>query len=105
MRISDWSSDVCSSDLTGALNVAEPETSLHDPDYLTEVPFDPEKLQFGFTMSGDPTIAPERVFSDGVFTFFDWGSRWNATDLPAVWRVVDGKSGRGSGWERGWRYV
>src|SRR3546814_20895439 len=41
-------------------------------------------------MSCYSTIAPERVFSDGVFTFFDWGSRWNGTDLPAVWRVVDG---------------
>ncbi len=71
-------------------NGGEREIGLHDPDYLTEVPFDPEKLQFGFTMSGDPTIAPERVFSDGVFTYFDWGSRWNGTDLPAVWRVVDG---------------
>src|SRR3546814_12590162 len=50
----------------GAPDVAEPETGLHDPDYLTAVPFDPEKLQLGFTMSGDSTIAPERSFSDEI---------------------------------------
>lgn len=66
------------------------KTGLNDPDYLREVPFDPEKLRFDFTMAGDRTIAPERVFSDGVFTYFDFGTRWQGTDLPAVWRVVDG---------------
>jgi type IV secretory pathway VirB9-like protein len=66
------------------------KTGLNDADYLQEVPFDPERLQFGFSMSGDRSIAPERVFSDGVFTYFDFGSRWTGTDLPAVWRVVDG---------------
>ena len=66
------------------------KSGLNDPDYLQETSFDPEKLQFGFTMAGDRTIAPERVFSDGVFTYFDFGGRWTGTDLPAVWRVVDG---------------
>ncbi|WP_162915205.1 TrbG/VirB9 family P-type conjugative transfer protein [Desertibaculum subflavum] len=66
------------------------KSGLNDPDYLQEVPMDPEKLEFGFSMAGDRTIAPERVFSDGVFTYFDFGARWTGTDLPAVWRVVDG---------------
>lgn len=70
--------------------LATRRTGLMEPDYLKEVPVDPERLQFGFTMSGDRSIAPERVFSDGVFTYFDFGSRWTGTDLPAVWRVVDG---------------
>lgn len=65
-------------------------TGLHNPDYLEEIPFDPAKLQFGFSMWGDRSIAPDRVFSDGVFTYFDWGDRWDVTDLPAVYRVVDG---------------
>jgi ComB9 competence protein len=68
---------------------AGPEgTGLQDPDFLEHI--DPGKLQFGFTMSGDKTIAPDRVFSDGVFTYFDWGDRWEETDLPAIYRVVDG---------------
>jgi len=66
------------------------KAGLTDPDYLREVSFDPEKLRFDFTMAGDRSIAPERVFSDGVFTYFDFGTRWEGTDLPAVWRVVDG---------------
>lgn len=65
-------------------------SGLHNPDYLEEIPFDPTKLQFGFSMWGDRSIAPDRVFSDGVFTYFDWGDRWDVTDLPAVYRVVDG---------------
>jgi hypothetical protein len=27
---------------------------------------------------------------DGIFTFFDFGDRWDSADLPAVYRVVDG---------------
>ncbi len=41
-------------------------------------------------MAGDKSIAPDRVYSDGVFTYFDYGNRWNESDLPAVYRVVDG---------------
>ncbi len=63
---------------------------LEDPDYLEEIPFDPAALRFDFSMSGEKSIAPERVFSDGIFTYFDYGDRWDRTDLPAVYRVVDG---------------
>lgn len=67
-----------------------PGTGKKNPDFLHDVPFDPSKLRFDFTMSGDKTIAPERVFSDGVFTWFDFGDKWLSSDLPAVYRVVDG---------------
>jgi hypothetical protein len=60
------------------------------PDFVKGIGFDPAKLRFDFSMSGDRTIAPKRVFSDGIFTFFDFGERWTSTDLPAVYRVVDG---------------
>jgi ComB9 competence protein len=60
------------------------------PDFVKGMGFDPAKLHFDFSMSGDRTIAPERVFTDGVFTFFDFGERWDTSDLPAVYRVVDG---------------
>jgi ComB9 competence protein len=59
-------------------------------DFLSEIPFDPARLRFDFTMSGDKSIAPDRVYSDGIFTYFDYGRRWNESDLPAVYRVVDG---------------
>ena len=57
---------------------------------LFRSPFDPGKLSFEFDMSGDSSIAPKRVFSDGIFTWFDYGDRWDRSDLPAVYRVVDG---------------
>lgn len=60
------------------------------PDFLAEIAFDPSRLRFDFSMSGDRSIAPDRVFSDGIFTYFDYGNRWNESDLPAVYRVVDG---------------
>jgi type IV secretory pathway VirB9-like protein len=60
------------------------------PDFLKPVAFDPDKLNFNFDMSGDRSIAPTRVFTDGVFTWFDYGDRWDREDLPAVYRVVDG---------------
>lgn len=49
------------------------------------------KLNFAYTMSGDPTLAPDIVFSDGIWTYFRWSTeRWRSTDLPSVYRVVDG---------------
>jgi ComB9 competence protein len=61
-----------------------------DPDFVKPIAFDPTRLRYDFSMSGDKTIAPERVFTDGTFTWFDYGSRWDTADLPAVYRVVDG---------------
>jgi ComB9 competence protein len=60
------------------------------PDFVKGMGFDPAKLRFDFSMSGDRSIAPARVFTDGIFTFFDFGERWDTSDLPAVYRVVDG---------------
>jgi type IV secretory pathway VirB9-like protein len=39
---------------------------------------------------GDRTIAPDYVYSDGVFTYFHFGTRAREIDLPVVFRVVDG---------------
>jgi ComB9 competence protein len=60
------------------------------PDFVKGMGFDPTNLRFDFSMSGDRSIAPARVFTDGIFTFFDFGERWDTSDLPAVYRVVDG---------------
>jgi ComB9 competence protein len=60
------------------------------PDFVRPIAFNPDKLTFDFNMSGERSIAPQRVFSDGVFTWFDYGAKWDREDLPAVYRVVDG---------------
>lgn len=39
---------------------------------------------------GDRVIAPDYVYSDGVFTYFHFGTRAREIDLPVVFRVVDG---------------
>ena len=65
-------------------------TGEKDTDFLKPINFDPTKLSYEFSMSGDKSIAPERVFTDGHFTWFDYGARWDTSDLPAVYRVVDG---------------
>jgi len=58
-------------------------------DYLRDLPFEAKNLDFGFAMSGDSTIAPETVFSDGIFTYLHFGDRFDAVDLPVVHRVQD----------------
>jgi ComB9 competence protein len=66
------------------------ESGVEDPDYLKPIKFDPALMSFDFSMSGDRSIAPVRVFEDGLFTYFDYGDKWDGSDLPAVYRVVDG---------------
>ena len=49
------------------------------------------KLNFAYSMAGEPSLAPDIVYSNGVWTFMQWSAeRWKATDLPQVYRVVDG---------------
>ncbi len=93
------------SDLTVYIRVTKPQhmptsllngtsrshTSAHDKnDYLEEATFDPANLNFAFDMAGDPEIAPERVYSDGIRTWFDYGPDIAKRNLPAVYAVVDG---------------
>ncbi|OJX10121.1 MAG: hypothetical protein BGO77_03135 [Caedibacter sp. 37-49] len=59
-------------------------------DYLEEVPFDPSNLNFNFTMAGDKELAPHRVYSDGIRTWFDYGEEIKKKGLPAVYAVIDG---------------
>jgi ComB9 competence protein len=65
-------------------------TGEKNPDFVKGIAFDPDKMRFDFSMSGDKSIAPSRIFTDGVFTWFDFGDRWDSSDLPAVYRVIDG---------------
>jgi ComB9 competence protein len=71
--------------------VLDPEVTLAEKtDYLDAVIFDPANLNFSFSMSGDKSIAPERVFSDGTRTWFDYGKKMGKKTLPSIYLVVDG---------------
>lgn len=59
-------------------------------DYLEAVIFDPAKLDFNFSMAGDASIAPERVYSDGIRTWFDYGDKIGSITLPSIFAVIDG---------------
>ncbi len=64
------------------------------PDYLRRVVIRPENLRFDMKMyarhEADADIAPERVFEDGVFTYFDFGDRADSIARPVVHQLVDG---------------
>lgn len=67
-----------------------PTGSSEEHDYLEQVIFDPSELSFQFAMAGDVSIAPDRVYSDGVRTWFDYGNRIRQVNLPTIYNVVDG---------------
>lgn len=63
-------------------------------DFLRQVAFRPENLRFDMKMFArrkeDRAIAPERVYEDGVFTYFDFGDRSESVPRPVVHHLVDG---------------
>jgi type IV secretory pathway VirB9-like protein len=59
-------------------------------DYLDEAYFDSSKLNFKFSMSGDETIAPNLVYSDGVRSWFEYGDKLDEKKIPTFYSVVDG---------------
>jgi type IV secretory pathway VirB9-like protein len=64
------------------------------PDYLRKIVFHPEDLRFDMKMYArnqtDVDVAPERIFEDGVFTYFDFGDRSDSIARPVVHHLVDG---------------
>jgi type IV secretory pathway VirB9-like protein len=72
---------------------AAAEPGLRVPDYIRRVAFRPDALQFDMKMyaetAEDAEIAPERVFHDGLFTYFDFGDRADTTLRPVVHLLVD----------------
>ena len=70
------------------------EAAAATPDYLRQISFHPENLRFDMKMyvrsKGDEIIAPERVYEDGLFTYFDFGERSDAIPRPVVHQLVDG---------------
>lgn len=59
-------------------------------DYLEDVPFDPSKLVFNFSMAGSRKLAPKRIYSDGIRTWFDYGNEIQTQNLPVIYAVLDG---------------
>ena len=64
-------------------------------DYLRRIDFDLASLRWTdfeieVPTADDAAIAPERVFHDGLFTFFDFGQRADSMERPVVHLVVDG---------------
>jgi len=60
------------------------------PDYLEDAYVNPSDLSFAFDMAGDSEIAPERVYSDGIRTWFDYGGNIHKKSLPTIYKVEDG---------------
>jgi len=60
-------------------------------DYIRKTPFDPSKLNFNYSMSGDESIAPRRVYGDGIRTWLDYDNQIEMTNLPVIFQVIDGK--------------
>jgi ComB9 competence protein len=67
-----------------------PERKDQSSDYLEDAYVNPSDLSFSFTMAGDPEIAPERVYSDGIRTWFDYGANIHKKSLPTIYKVEDG---------------
>jgi ComB9 competence protein len=64
------------------------------PDYIRKIVRRPEDIRFDLKMfanrPGDAEIAPQRVFEDGLFTYFDFGDKADIVARPVVHQVVDG---------------
>ncbi|MBS0184782.1 MAG: TrbG/VirB9 family P-type conjugative transfer protein [Proteobacteria bacterium] len=62
-------------------------------DYLQQVPFSSENLIFSYNMFqkdlASLDIAPERVYSDGIWTWLDYGKAWDGKPLPAIYQRID----------------
>lgn len=54
-----------------------------------DVGVEPEKLRFGYEISGDAPFRPRVVFDDGRFTYFKMPS--NLQELPALFAVIEDK--------------
>ncbi|GAB3452286.1 TrbG/VirB9 family P-type conjugative transfer protein [Insolitispirillum peregrinum] len=70
-----------------------PKTSVpaQQGDWVREVPFDPSTLH-GFDdyeLWGDEELKPVRVFRDKVFTYVQYGDKWDTGSGQAAFTVVD----------------
>lgn len=64
-------------------------------EYLRSIATKPENLDFTTLQMWAPSepdkeIAPARVFTDGIFTYFDFGDKGDTVMRPIVRRIIDG---------------
>jgi ComB9 competence protein len=73
---------------------ASPSGGANVPDYVRSVVFKPENLRFDLRIfaptPADVDIAPLRAFTDGTWTYFDYGEKADTVRRPVVARVIDG---------------
>ncbi len=69
------------------------ESGVTPPDYIRKIAFKPDNLRFDLKIfspgADDLEIAPLRVFTDGVWTYFDYGDKADTVRRPVIFRVVD----------------
>src|SRR3546814_14072906 len=113
MRISDWSSDVCSSDLSGCLHVpwvwrGAPAATILKPTRHHHFPPSPSG-QTGFMSNFDrETILEVHHWTEKLFSFKATRSpslRFQNGQFAMIGIAVDGQIGRASGRERVCPYV
>jgi type IV secretory pathway VirB9-like protein len=59
-------------------------------DYLHSL-VDPKKVNGAYKITGDKDIAPQAVYDDGAWTYFDFRNIPSSMDRPSVYRVTDKK--------------
>ncbi len=69
------------------------DATKEDVEYLRRLASaDPATLYFGYDTSGENALAPQRIFDDGHWTYFQFGAGNldSVQQLPTVYRVVEG---------------
>ena len=73
---------------------SEPATAGGVPDYVRRITKRPEDVRFSMHIYAnrpqDAEIAPQHVFEDGLFTYFDFGDKADVIARPVVHQVIDG---------------
>jgi len=77
--------------VSGPISDGRGESGAFPTDFVDGIPFDAAKVNYEFKMYGDRSIAPDRVFTDGVWTYLYYDpERFHQVDLPVPFRLVDG---------------
>src|SRR3546814_17960343 len=110
MRISDWSSDVCSSDLVDLVQVLRKRGAEATPPVDEGIALG--QLRFRYVISGDaPAWRPLRAFDDGDKVYIQFPANIGQGELPPLFVIgAEGdvqlvKIGRASCGDRGCQYV
>ena len=86
----DWPDDIPA--FSSSQSDISNQTNSTKKDYIQAVDFDPAALH-GFndyTLWGDESLRPVRVFRDGRFTYLQFGHQWEGVELPSAHIVIDG---------------